>query len=82
MDKKIFLQDEYGKEIVGDILTELLVDDNRCVVYSIDNDIDKSDVYVSRIIQDNDGNDIVVSIDDDILKEKVFMIVNKMINRD
>ena len=82
MDKKIFLQDEYGKDVVGDILTELLVDDNRYVVYSIDKDIDKSDLYVSKIIQDNDGNDIVVSIDDDALKEKVFLIVNNMINRD
>ena len=82
MDKKIFLQDEYGKEVVGDILTELLVDDDRYVVYSIDKDIDKSDLYVSKIIQDNDGNDIVVSIDDDTLKEKVFLIVNNMINRD
>ena len=82
MDKKIFLQDEYGNEVVGDILTELLVDDNRYVVYSIDKDIDKSDLYVSKIIQDNDGNDIVVSIDDDTLKEKVFLIVNNMINRD
>ena len=80
MDKKIILHDNNGKEFIGDIITELLIDDNRYIVYSIEKDMDYCDLYVSRIVQDNDGNDIVINVDDDIEKEKVFDIVNKMID--
>ena len=80
MDKRIILHDNNGKEFIGDIITELLIDDNRYIVYSIEKDMDYCDLYVSRIVQDNDGNDIVINVDDDIEKEKVFDIVNKMID--
>ena len=80
MDKRIILHDNNGKEFIGDVVTELLIDDSRYVVYSIDKDMDYCDLYVSKIIQDSDGNDIVINVDDGIEKEKVFDIVNKMID--
>ena len=50
MDKRIILHDNNGKEFIGDIITELLIDDNRYIVYSIEKDMDYCDLYVSRIV--------------------------------
>ena len=74
------LQDENGLQYNANLLTILKIDGIEYAVYDIDSDSKNVDVYVSRIVKDLNGNDILEDIDDKIEKKKVFGIVNKMIN--
>lgn len=74
------LQDENGLQYNANLLTILKIDGIEYAVYDIDSDSENVDVYVSRIVKDLNGNDILEDIDDKIEKKKVFGIVNKMIN--
>lgn len=80
-EKKTFIiQDENGIQSVAELLTIIMVDGIEYAVYSVDKDLDNSDVYAARIVKDQDGNDRIVSIEDEEERTKVFGIVEKMIN--
>ena len=74
------VQDEYGKNMVAELLTILEIDGVEYAVYSIDSSEEDSDVYVARVVKDAEGNDEIVTIENDEERTKVFEIVQKMIN--
>lgn len=80
-EKKTFIiQDENGIQSVAELLTIIMVDGIEYAVYSVDKDLENSDVYAARIVKDQNGNDRIVSIENEEEKNKVFGIVEKMIN--
>lgn len=78
--RNFIVQDENGMQSIAEILTMLEIDGNEYVVYSIDKDLENSDVYAAKVIKDQDNNDRIVSIENEEEKKKVFGIVEKMIN--
>lgn len=74
------VQDEFGRNMVAELLTIVEIDGIEYAVYSIDATEEESDVFVARIVKDEEGNDNIVSIEDEAEKAKVFEIVQKMIN--
>ena len=74
------VQDEFGRNMVAELLTIVEIDGIEYAVYSIDATEEESDVFVARIVKDEEGKDNIVSIEDEAEKAKVFEIVQKMIN--
>ena len=74
------IQDEYGRNMVAELLTILEIDDIEYAVYSVDASEEDSDVYVARVVKDAEGNDNIVSIEDETERAKVFDIVQRMMN--
>ena len=74
------VEDEFGRTMTAEVLTIVEIDGIEYVVYSIDVSEEDSDVYVARVVVDADGNDNIVSIEDDEERAKVFEVVQKMIN--
>lgn len=82
-DKKTFIvQDENGIQSIAEILTILMIDGIKYVVYTVNNTEENKDVYASRVIKKQDGTDTIVSIDDEEEKKNVFSIIEKIINKD
>ena len=80
-EKQMFIvQDENGIQSVAELLTILEIDGIEYAVYSIDKDVENSDVYVARVGKDQDGNDKIVSIEDEEERSRVFDIVRRMID--
>lgn len=74
------VQDEYGRNMVAELLTILEIDGIEYAVYSIDASEEESDVFVARVVKDAEGNDNIVTIENEEERTKVFEIVKKMIN--
>jgi len=74
------VQDEYGRNMVAELLTILEIDGIEYAVYSIDASEEDSEVFVARIVKDVEGNDNIVSIENEEERAKIFEIVQKMIN--
>ena len=74
------VQDEFGRNMVAELLTILEVDGIEYAVYSVDANEEESDVFVARIVKDAEGNDNIVDIENEEERTKVFEIVQRMIN--
>lgn len=78
--KTLFIKDTNGRELEAELLTILQINGIEYAVYSVDKDDYTSDVYVARVIKDQNGNDSFVSIENEEEKNKVFQVIDKMIN--
>ena len=55
--------------------------EERYAVYSIENDKNTNNIYVSKIIKDRDGNDELIDIENDEIKSYILRIIHETINR-
>lgn len=78
--KNFYVTDKNGVRLLAELLTILRIDGIEYAVYSMDQDVNTSDVYVARVIKDNYGNDSMISIENEEERKKVFQIVDRMIN--
>lgn len=78
--KSLYITDENGVHFLAELLTILCIDEIEYAVYSMDKDVNTSDVYVARVIKDNYGNDSMISIDNEDERKKVFQIIDRVIN--
>ena len=74
------VQDEFGRNMVAELLTIVEIDGIEYAVYSIDASEEESDVFVARIVKDAEGNDNIADIEDEEERAKVFEVVQRMIN--
>lgn len=80
MDKKTFkIEDENGNIKEAELLSVFSKDDIEYAVYSIDKDEDTSDLFASRIITDENGEDKLVDIEDTKEKEEIINIIKDML---
>lgn len=61
----ITLLDEDGNEIDFEVITKLDIEDSEYVVVAPKNSKDDSEAVVLKIDKDEDGNDILYTIEDD-----------------
>ena len=78
--KKIMVQDENGVLNVGKVLSVFEMDNTNYAVYMIDVGVDDALVLAGKIVRDVDGNDVIVSIDDDH-KNTIFSMIDNVIKR-
>ena len=78
---KFVLQDRFGGKVDAEFVMRFNVDENEYIVYNILKDDKYTDVYVGRFIYDRDGNGTIISINSPTEEEKIFAIVDKMINK-
>lgn len=78
---KFILQDKFGVNVDAEFVMNLNVDEVEYIVYNILKDDEYTDVYVGRVIYDSNGNETIISIDNSSEEEKIFTIVDTMINK-
>ena len=80
-EKQTFIvEDENGESFVAELLTIIEVENIEYAVYSIDRNDEDTDVYVARVGKDEEGNDTIVTIEDEEERNRVFDIVQRMID--
>ncbi len=67
-----------GVARLAEVVDIIQYNENEYALYSIINDEETSDLFVSKIKHDEAGNDILVDIEDAEEKRQVFDIVSKM----
>jgi len=78
--KKITLiTDNYCMDV--EIISIFRIKDKEYVIYCVDNMDGLSDVYVGGISKDNNGNDIIVSMDSEIEKKNMNYLVDNVLKR-
>lgn len=80
-NKKFIIQDRFGIKLDAELIMRFNVNEIEYILYSIDKDEQNVDVYVGRLICDQNGNEMILSIGDREEEEKIFSIVDKMINK-
>lgn len=78
---KFILQDKFGTKFNAEFVMKFNLDEIEYIVYNILKDDKYTDVYVGRIIYDSNGNETILSIDNPSEEEKIFTIVNTLINK-
>ena len=71
---------ENDEENIAKIITAFTYKDKEYIIYSIDTDIDNSNIYVSKLIKDNDGNDTICDIENEQEREEVFRATEEILN--
>lgn len=80
MDKKILMiMDEKSMGHQAELITVLEIDNEEYAVYSINKNGNKSNIYVSSITKDRNGNDVLKTINEE-QKDKIFKIVQELLN--
>jgi len=62
--EKITLTDEEGNEIEFDVITKLDIEDNEYFIV-VPSDEDELDAVALKVIKDEEGNEVLVSVEDE-----------------
>lgn len=77
---EFLLNDESNVERKAQLITIIENDEKEYAVYSIDRDMENSNVFVSRLSKDSSGNDILLDIEDENERETIKKLVREVIN--
>lgn len=77
--KNIKVIDEHGIDRAASIMCGIDVDGTDYVIYSIKRDEENDNLFVSKLIKNNDGTSNMVNIEDSMEKSKLADIVKKLI---
>lgn len=78
--KKFMVMDEKSVGHEAILLAVINFENNEYAIYSIENNNLSSNIYISLIEKDEQGNDILKSIDNNNKKEELKLIIKKMLN--
>lgn len=73
------IRDENNVERTATLITVVESEGNDYVVYSIDRDQDNVNIFVSKLVKDSAGNDIIVDITDPNEKARLSELVKEII---
>ena len=79
MDDKFKVVDENNVEREATLITVIEVEKKEYAIYSIDRDEENVNIFVSELIKDENGHDILKDIEDLSEKEKITQIVKEII---
>ena len=79
MNNNFIVKDENGIEREATIITSIDVEGKKYLIYSIDRDSEQCNIFVSRLVKDESGNDILVDIDTEEEKQKINNVVKEII---
>lgn len=78
---RFIIQDGFGVKVDAEFIMRFDVNDIEYILYNVSKDSNCVDVYVGRVIYDQDGNEMILSISDREEEEKIFSVVDNMINK-
>ena len=73
---KFILQDKFGFTFDAEFVMKFKLDEIEYIVYNILKDDKYTDVYVGRVLYDNNGNETIISIDNPSEEEKISVPIN------
>lgn len=80
-EKETFImKDENGNEKEAEIITVIEIDNKEYVIYAVNKNEESDNIFASRIIKDENGNNVIKSIDNQEEKEKVFEIIKELLS--
>lgn len=71
MDDKFKVLDENNIEHTAEVITAFSYKEKEYLVYSVDKDEENSNIFVSRLVKDSEGYDIIEDIEDDTERTEV-----------
>ena len=77
---KVTVLDEAGNEVEATIINVIEVNNQEYLLYSIDVNDEDANLYVNKIIKDENGEEDIVPIEDDIERNVVFEQIKKIMN--
>ena len=77
--RTVEIVDEHGINRKATIMCGLDVAGTNYAVYSIERDTDNDNLFVSKLIKDNDGTDKMINIEDNLEKTKLADIVKQVV---
>ncbi len=75
----IKIQNEKGEIKEAELLSVFSKNDIEYAVYTIDKDDNTSDLYASRLIIDENGNDRLIDIEDPKEKTEIIELIKEML---
>lgn len=72
--------DENGNEKEAEIITIIEIDNEEYVIYAVNKNEESDNIFASRIIKDENGNDVIKSIENQEEKNKVFEIIKELLS--
>ena len=80
-EKETFImKDENGNEKEAEIITIIEIDNKEYVIYAVNKNEESDNIFASRIIKDENGNDVIKSIENQEEKDKVFEIIKELLS--
>lgn len=78
---RFVIQDNFGVKLDAEFIMRFNVNEVEYIVYNVDRDDKYTDVYVGRVIYDQNDNEMIIAISDREEEERIFSIVDKMIGK-
>lgn len=80
-EKETFImKDENGNEKEAEIITVIEIDNKEYVIYAVNKNEESDNIFASHIIKDENGNNVIKSIENQEEKEKVFEIIKELLS--
>lgn len=79
MDDKFKVVDEEGIEHTAEVITAFSYKEKEYLVYSVDKDEENANIFVSRLVKDNEGYDVIEDIEDETEREEVQNVVKEIL---
>lgn len=78
MDDMKFKIEIDGEIKEAELLKTVSFDNNNYAIYAIDKGDETSDIFASKIVKDNEGNETLVDLENDDERNKIRDIINVM----
>lgn len=80
-EQEIFTMiDEYGQERNAKILNVIEINNQEYLVYSIEKNQEEDEIYASKLIKNNLGEEEIISIENDEERRIVFDTIRELID--
>jgi len=81
MEDKFTVVDENGLEKEAEVVTAFSYNDKEYIIYNIKKDEENSSVYVSKLVKDSEGYDVLEGIEDDKEREEIHKVVDELLSK-
>ena len=77
--RKVKVIDEHGIDREANIICKFTIDEKDYVLYSIERDSENDNLFVSKLVNNNDGTSSMVNIDDSMEKNRINEVIKELI---
>lgn len=78
--KNVRVIDEHNIDRNAKVICKFTIDGNDYVLYSIERDEENDNLFVSKLIKNNDGTSSMVNIDDNSEKQRINEVVKELVS--
>lgn len=76
---KFLVEDENGLSKEANIITSFEYGNKKYLLYAISKNENEDDIFVSELVKDDDGYDMLKDIEDNSIKEEIDVVIRKLI---